>query len=321
MAARRYVFSGTVPADCAGQRFDQAAARLLGDFSRAQLTAWIRTGVLLLAHAQAKPAQRVYGGEAITLDVVAERRSGALEPQAVAFEVVHEDEHVIVVNKPAGVVVHPGAGVPEGTLANGLLAHRPSLAALPRAGLLHRLDKDTSGLLAVAASQSAWNALTQAMAARKIDRRYFAVAEGVMTAGRDIDLPVGRDSEHRTRQRVREDGRPARTRVRVRQRYRVHTALEATLETGRTHQVRVHLSAIGHPLVGDKRYRARGLLPKAPSHELATAIRGFRRQALHACALAFEHPISGAAVRFESPLPEDMAALLKALEDDARGCG
>lgn len=319
MATQRYVFSGTVPADCAGQRFDQAAAHLLGDFSRMQLTAWIRSGALLLAHAQAKPAQRVSGGEAVTLDVLAERRTGTLEPQAVAFDVVHEDEHVIVVNKPAGVVVHPGAGVPEGTLVNGLLAHRPGLAALPRAGLLHRLDKDTSGLLAVAASQRAWNVLTRAMAARKIDRRYLAVAEGVMTAGRDIDLPVGRDPEHRTRQRVRDDGRPACTRVRVRKRYRAHTALEATLETGRTHQVRVHLSAIGHPLVGDKRYGARGRLPKMPSDELAATMRAFRRQALHACALAFEHPMSGAVVRVESAPPEDMAALLEALEEDARG--
>ena len=318
MAAQRYILSGTVPAACAGQRFDLVAARLFCEFSRAQLTAWIKSGALRLAHASVKPAQRVCGGEAVTLDAPVQARVGAAPPQAVPFAIVHEDEHVIVVDKPPGVVVHPGAGVPDGTLMNGLLAHRPGLAALPRAGLVHRLDKDTSGLLAVAASPAALQALVQALAARRIDRRYFAVAEGVMTAGRDIDLAIGRDPQRRVRQRVRRDGRPARTQVRVLKRYRAHTAVEAKLDTGRTHQVRVHLSAIGHPLVGDRRYQARGRLPKAPNSALIAAIEGFSRQALHACALAFEHPASGAMLSLQSPLPPDLIALLQAIEQDAR---
>ena len=317
MTAQRHVRADTVPAACAGQRLDRVAAERFGEFSRAQLQAWIRCGALKLDHAPARPAQRVAGGEALTLDAVVERRVGELRAEPVAFTVVHEDDHVIVVDKPPGVVVHPGAGVAGGTLVHGLLEHRPALAALPRAGLVHRLDKDTSGLLVVGASAAAVAALTRAMAARAVNREYFAVAEGVLTAGRVIDLPIGRDRLHRTRQRVRSDGRPARTLVRVRNRYRAHTALDATLHTGRTHQVRVHLSAIGHPLVGDKRYGARGRLPKAPTDGLKLAVQGFRRQALHARALGFAHPVTGVALSFESPLPADLADLLLALEADA----
>lgn len=314
---QRHVRADTVPAACAGQRLDRVAAARFGEFSRAQLQAWIRCGALKLDHARARPAQRVAGGEALTLDAAVERRVGGLRAEPVPFTVVHEDEHVIVVDKPPGVVVHPGAGVAGGTLVNGLLERRPALAALPRAGLVHRLDKDTSGLMVVGASAPALAALTRAMAERSINREYLAVAEGVLTAGRVIDLPIGRDRQHRTRQRVRADGRSARTSVGVRNRYRAHTVLNATLHTGRTHQVRVHLSAIGHPLVGDKRYGARGRLPKAPTDGLKLAVQGFRRQALHARALGFTHPVTGAALAFESPLPADIAELLRALEADA----
>lgn len=317
MTAQRHVRADTVPAACAGQRLDRVAAERFDEFSRAQLQAWIRCGALQLDHAPARPAQRVAGGEALTLDAAVERRVGELRAEPVPFAVLHEDDHVIVVDKPAGVVVHPGAGVAGGTLANGLLEHRPALAALPRAGLVHRLDKDTSGLMVVGASLAALDGLNRAMADRAIGREYLAVAEGVLTAGRQIDLPIGRDRAQRTRQRVRSDGRLARTFVGVRRRYRAHTAVQATLDTGRTHQVRVHMRAIGHPLVGDMRYGARGRLPKAPSEALLHAVRGFRRQALHARTLSFTHPVSGAALSFESAVPADIAHLLEALEADA----
>ena len=316
MSRERHSFSGFVPERCAGQRLDRVAAELLADYSRSRLTAWIRDGRLTVDGRRERPAYRVLGGEPLVLEVEVEAH-GPHEPEPVAFDVIHEDEHLLVVDKPAGVVVHPGAGNPSGTLVNGLIAHRPALAALPRAGLVHRLDKDTSGLLVVAASEAAHRSLVDAMANREIERVYLAVVEGVLTAGRDVELAIGRDPARRTRQRVREDGRSALTRVRVQGRYRAHTAVEATLGTGRTHQVRVHLSAIGHPLVGDRRYGARGRLPTHPSPELVETIRGFRRQALHARSLGFRHPASGAAVTYRSPAPADIARLTAVLGDDA----
>ena len=316
MARERHAFRGLVPERCAGERLDRVAAELLADFSRSRVTAWIRDGKLTVDGRHERPAYRVLGGEPLVLDVEVEAH-GPHEPEPVPFDLIHEDEHVLVVDKPAGVVVHPGAGNPAGTLVNGLLAHRPALAALPRAGLVHRLDKDTSGLLVVAANEAAHRVLVDAMAKREIERVYLAVVEGVLTAGRDVELAIGRDPARRTRQRVREDGRPALTRVRVQDRYRAHTAVQATLGTGRTHQVRVHLSAIGHPLVGDRRYGARGRLPTHPSPGLVEAVRGFRRQALHARTLGFRHPASGTAFTFSSPVPEDIARLLVVLEDDA----
>ena len=316
MARERHSFRGLVPERCAGERLDRVAAELLTDFSRSRLTSWIRDGKLTVDGRRERPAYRVLGGEPLVLEVEAEAH-GRHEPEPVPFGVIHEDEDVLVVDKPAGVVVHPGAGNPAGTLVNGLIARRPALAALPRAGLVHRLDKDTSGLLLVAASESAYRVLVEAMANREIERVYLAVVEGVLTAGRDVDLAIGRDPARRTRQRVREDGRPALTRVRVEDRYRAHTAVQATLGTGRTHQVRVHLSAIGHPLVGDRRYGARGRLPTHPSPELVEAVRGFRRQALHARTLGFRHPVIQTVLKFSSPVAPDIAALMELLADDA----
>ena len=236
--------------------------------------------------------------------------------QAVDFSIVHEDEHCLVVDKPAGIAVHPGAGNRDGTLVNGLLKHRPELGKLPRAGIVHRIDMDTSGLLVVAATLRAHRHLVEAIAAHVVDRRYFGVAEGEMIAGCTIDRPIGRDRRNRTRQQVRADGRAAVTRVRVEERFRAHTAFEARLETGRTHQIRVHMASIGHPLVGDRRYGARGRLPRAPHPEVMLTLRGFSRQALHAAALGFEHPASGARCRFEAPLPRDLAELVAVLRQD-----
>ena len=311
-----------VPPSLAGERADRAAALLFSGYSRTALTRWIRQGTLTLDGLATQPDRKLRGGERLALAPAAERRgsdSAAGDwavPQRVDFRVVHEDEHCLVIDKPAGIAVHPGAGNPDGTLVNGLLHHRPELGKLPRAGIVHRIDMHTSGLLVVAATAAAQRTLAAAIAAHTVGRRYFGVAEGEMIAGRTIDRPIGRDPRNRTRQQVREDGRRALTRVRIRERFRVHTAVEATLETGRTHQIRVHMASIGHPLVGDRRYAARGRLPRAPHPEVMLGLRGFARQALHAAALEFDHPGSGARCRFEAPLPRDLAELVAVLRQD-----
>ena len=264
----------------------------------------------------AKARQRVLGGEEVDLDAELREIERWL-PQAVDFEVLHADADLIIVAKPVGLVVHPGAGNPDGTLVNGLLHSFPELAALPRAGIVHRLDKDTSGLLAVARSLTAHTSLVQQLAAREMGREYLAVVEQVPVSGGRIEAPIGRDPHNRLRMAVNHDGRDAVTHFRVVDRFRTHALLRCTLETGRTHQIRVHLSQEGFPIVGDALYGARGRLPTAPTDALIAAIRGFRRQALHACRLALVHPASGDVVAFEAPVPADMTALLEALAADA----
>ncbi|HEY5644313.1 MAG TPA: 23S rRNA pseudouridine(1911/1915/1917) synthase RluD [Pseudomonadales bacterium] len=308
-----------VPDELAGERADKAAALLFDDFSRAVLSRWIAEGALTVDGQAVKPRQRLIGGETLTLDTALLPREDWASAQAVDFEVVYEDEDLLVVDKPAGLVVHPGAGNPDGTLVNGLIDHRPELARQPRAGIIHRLDKDTSGLLVVAASSRAHTRLVRDLQQRLIQRIYAAVAEGRMVAGRDIEAPIGRDPRTRTRQRVREDGKPALTKVRVVERYRAHTLIEAELATGRTHQIRVHLASIGHPLVGDRRYGARGRLPPGASAELIDLLQHFPRQALHAWQLELTHPGTGERLHFDSPLPADLEALIEALRADAEG--
>jgi 23S rRNA pseudouridine1911/1915/1917 synthase len=316
--------SRTVEADLiirpelSGMRVDRVASELLPEYSRTQLSGWIKAGCLTLDGRAVAPKHRVAGGERLRLNAELADPSAWHMPQHVGFIVVHEDDDLLVIDKPAGVVVHPGAGNPDHTLVNGLLAHRPGLAALPRAGLVHRLDKDTSGLMIVAASPAALRDLIAALAERRIERRYCAVAEGVLSGGRDIEAPIGRDPHDRLRQRVVEGGRFALTHVRVRERFRAHTLVEAKLSTGRTHQIRVHLSAIGHPLLGDRRYGARGRLPPAPSPLLVATVQAFRRQALHAEGLSLRHPLTGAVLAFESPPPADFLHLLAALREDHR---
>jgi 23S rRNA pseudouridine1911/1915/1917 synthase len=300
----------------AGQRVDKAAALLLPEYSRTQLGEWVRDGSLTLDGRVVPAKQRVFGGEELALNAAPLESARWDVPQVVRFDVVYEDEHLMIIDKPAGVVVHPGAGNPDHTLVNGLLQIRPALAALPRAGIVHRLDKDTSGLLIVAASSPALRALTSAIARHEVSRRYRAVVEGVLTGGRTIDTPIGRDPSNRLRQRVASAGRPALTRVQVLERYRAHCLVVAELETGRTHQIRVHLSSVGHPLVGDRRYGARGRLPPRPSMELLEAIRGFHRQALHAAELEFAHPITGEPLSFEAPMPDDLVHLIACLARD-----
>ncbi|MFU8815708.1 MAG: 23S rRNA pseudouridine(1911/1915/1917) synthase RluD [Pseudomonadales bacterium] len=305
-----------VPAEKAGMRVDRVAAELFADYSRALLSKWIQEGALRVDDATVKPKARLLGGERLRLDATLEAREdwGTAEP--VAFRVVYEDDTLLVIDKPAGLVVHPGAGNPRGTLVNGLLSYRPGLAHLPRAGIIHRLDKDTSGLLLVAATASAQHVLGKMLGRREVSRRYLALVEGQLVGGMDIDKPLGRDPHRRTRQAVRDDGRQALTRVRVLARYRAHTLVEATLETGRTHQIRVHLASAGYPLVGDGRYGARGRLPPQPDQTTVEVLRAFRRQALHAWKLGLLHPLTGEALSFQAEPPEDLRRLMEILEAD-----
>jgi 23S rRNA pseudouridine1911/1915/1917 synthase len=233
--------------------------------------------------------------------------------QAVAFRILYEDESLLVVDKPAGLVVHPGAGNPDGTLENGLRRHEPALAALPRSGLLHRLDKDTSGLVLVAKTLPALTHLTRALQERRITREYRALVNGCMTAGGTVEEPIGRHPVHRTRMAVHVGGRPAVTHYRVLGRLPAHTWIAVRLETGRTHQIRVHLAHIGFPIVGDPDYGGRPRLPPGATPEVIARLRAFRRQALHAWGLSFAHPVSGEPLEFTAPVPEDLREILRAL--------
>jgi 23S rRNA pseudouridine1911/1915/1917 synthase len=305
-----------VPPELAGERVDKIAATMFDDFSRATLSRWISDGSLTVNGERIKAKARLNGGESLELAASLQPREDWNSAQSVKFSVEYEDDDLLVVNKPPGVVVHPGAGNRDGTLVNGLLKHRPDLALLPRAGIVHRLDKDTSGLLLVAATLVAHHRLVKDLQARTISRHYQAVVEGVMISGLDIDSPIGRDPHRRTLQRVRPDGREAHTRVRVTERFRNHSLIAAQLMTGRTHQIRVHLSSVGHPLVGDRRYGARDRLPAHPDPQLVGLVRNFSRQALHAQRLAFAHPRHGEPVEFVAQLPEDLVELLDALRSD-----
>jgi len=230
--------------------------------------------------------------------------------------VLYEDEHVLVIDKPAGLVVHPGAGNPTGTLVNALLFRDPALAKVPRAGVVHRLDKDTSGVMVVARTVQAQTALVEQLSAREVHRQYLAVVCGALVAGGTVDAPIDRHPRDRLRMAVREDGRDAVTHYRLRERFRAHTALECRLETGRTHQIRVHMAHLKHAIVGDPLYGGALKLPKGASDELVAQLRGFKRQALHAETLEFMHPISGVAVRNSAPVPADLLALMQALRED-----
>ncbi len=307
--------TAVVPEALAGLRTDRALARLFPDLSRTRLRAWLEAGLVRLDGRSPRPRDPVRGGEHVVLDVVlapvAEDR-----PEPIPLRIVHEDETLIVLDKPPGLVVHPAAGNPAGTLVNALLHHDAALAALPRAGIVHRLDKDTSGLMVVARTPAAHKALVAALARREVMREYEAVVRGVMTAGGTVEAPIGRHPVRRQRQAVVPGGRPAVTHYRVMERFRAHTRVRVRLETGRTHQIRVHMAHIGHPVVGDPLYGGRPVLPRGATPELAAALRGFRRQALHAVRLALRHPATGEPCAWQAPLPADMAALVAVLRAD-----
>jgi 23S rRNA pseudouridine1911/1915/1917 synthase len=307
-----------VDEELAGMRLDQAAARLFPDYSRARIQHWIGEGQLLLDGKVAKAKDKVQGGEILTLQPDEELRV-SFAPEDLPLDIVFEDKSLIVINKPVGLVVHPAAGNYVGTLLNGLLAHCPALEKLPRAGIVHRLDKDTSGLMVVAKTLQAHQELVAQLAARTVSRQYEAVVQGVVTAGGTVDAPLGRHPAQRQKRAVSNgsDAREAVTHYRVLARYRAHTHVRCQLETGRTHQIRVHMAHIGFPLVGDPLYGGRLRLPKGAAPELLDILQNFRRQALHARSLGLFHPRTGEEVSWDSAPPADFQALLAALVFDA----
>ena len=308
--------SAVVPDALAGRRFDAVLAELFPEYSRSRLAAWVKSGDVRLDGAAVRPREPVRGGQEVVLTATLEAQVSA-RPEDIPLSVLYEDADVLVVDKPAGLVVHPGAGNPGGTLVNALLFRDPALAAIPRAGIVHRLDKDTSGAMVVARTLQAQAALVAQLSAREVHRQYLAVVVGALVSGGTVSAPIDRHPRDRLRMAVREDGREATTHYRLAERFRAHTALECRLETGRTHQIRVHMAHLRHPIVGDPLYGGPLKLPKGASDALVAALRGFRRQALHAQVLEFAHPVSGAPVRCEAPVPADLQALLQALRDDA----
>src|SRR5688572_27647016 len=309
--------TAVVPDEAAGRRFDAVLAELFPEFSRSRLAEWIKAGDALLDGRPARPRDPVRGGEAVSLDVVLEIQTDAA-PEDIALDILHEDASFFVLDKPAGLVVHPGAGNPAGTLVNALLHRDPALAALPRAGIVHRLDKDTSGVMVVARTLPAHTALVEQLASRGVHRQYLAVVVGALVSGGTANAPIDRHPRDRIRMAVRDDGREAITHYRLRERFRAHTALECRLETGRTHQIRVHMAHLKHPIVGDPLYGGPLKLPRGATPGLIEALRGFKRQALHAETLEFMHPITGEPVRCTAPVPADLRALMDALRDDQR---
>jgi 23S rRNA pseudouridine1911/1915/1917 synthase len=314
--AQQVQLTATVSESQLGQRLDQTLAELFPDYSRSRIKEWILdrrvtvNGVMVDT-----PKEKVLGGELVAIDAEIEEAQ-RWEPQNLPLDIVYEDEDIIVINKPRDFVVHPGAGNPDGTVLNALLHHYPAIMDVPRAGIVHRLDKDTTGLMVVAKTVPAQTHLVDSLQRREITREYEAVAIGNMTAGGTVEQPISRHSTKRTHMAVHPMGKPAVTHYRIMEHFRAHTRLRLRLETGRTHQIRVHMSHISHPLVGDPLYGGRPRPPKGASEAFITTLRGFDRQALHATMLRLYHPISGIEMEFHAALPQDMVDLIAALKAD-----
>lgn len=302
----------------AGQRVDQVAAELFDGFSRSRLQTWIKNGVLTVNGAKTKPKEKLTGNESLTLEVEIEPELDD-QPQSIDLDVVYQDDDLIVINKPTGLVVHPAAGHADGTLLNGLLHLDERLNSLPRAGIVHRLDRDTTGLMVVARSLEAHQSLVAQLQDKSLFRQYEAIAVGVMTGGGKVDAPMGRHPVDRKKQAVvKTGGKNAVTHYRVLDRYRAHTRIQVQLETGRTHQIRVHMAHRNYPLVGDPLYGGRLKQPAGATEALRQALHKFPRQALHARKLGLIHPATGEYREFEAPLPADMTGLISALENDIK---
>ncbi len=305
-----------VPEEYAGMRLDQAAARLFPAYSRARLQGWIRAGELSVDGATLRPRDPVAAGALLAIDTLPEPAE-TWSARAGDIELVHADAQLLVINKAPGLVVHPAAGHRDDTLVNRLLAAYPELAALPRAGIIHRLDKDTSGLLVVARTLAAHNGLVSALQARDIHRQYAVLVQGQVTGGGRVDAPVGRHPRQRKLMAVVPGGKPAVTHYHLRERLSAHTLLTCVLETGRTHQIRVHMAHVRHPVVGDPQYGGRARVPAGCGPAVRDALRAFRRQALHAEKLAFTHPVDGRSLEFTAPVPADMMQLIELLREGA----
>ena len=306
-----------IPPELAGQRLDQALAALFADITRSQLQQWIEDGRVTLNGEVPRKRDKVKEGDAVDIHPPPPAQPD-WKAQAIALEIVHEDGDILVINKPPGLVVHPGAGNPEGTLLNALLSHAPNLAVLPRAGIVHRLDKDTSGLMVVAKTEHARQQLIQQLQEHAVEREYLAIVSGVMIAGGTVEAPIGRHRTQRTRMAVSSHGKPAVSHYRVVKKYRTHTLVQVKLESGRTHQIRVHMAHLHYPVVGDPVYGGRLKIPAGAGEKLKKALRGFKRQALHALKLSLIHPRTGRRVQWASSVPEDMSQLMAALAEDAK---
>jgi 23S rRNA pseudouridine1911/1915/1917 synthase len=304
-----------VPGELTGMRLDQVVAQLFTDFSRSRLQTWIKEGSVLVDGKQMKPREKLYGGEKITVDATVEPMQDH-SGEEIPLDIVYEDDDILVINKPAGLVVHPAAGHRSGTLMNALLHHYPDIAVVPRAGIVHRLDMDTTGLMVVAKTIQAQTELVAQLQDRSMGREYEAVVQGVMIGGGCVDEPMGRHSKNRQKMAVVGSGKEAVTHYRVLHKYREHTHIRLKLETGRTHQIRVHMSHIKFPLVGDQLYGGRFRLPKGASYDVQEYLRNFKRQALHAKKLELHHPVSGELLSWEVDLPEDFQELLSVLRQD-----
>ena len=306
-----------IPQELAGQRLDRALAVVFPDVTRSQLQQWIADGRVTVGARVPRKRDKVTGGERVEVRLPPPRETDALA-ESIPLDIVHEDASLLVVNKPAGLVVHPGAGNPRGTLLNALLHHAPNLAQLPRAGIVHRLDKDTSGLMVVAKTEIARQRLTRDLEARRVKREYVAIVHGVMIAGGTIDAPIGRHRVDRTRMTVTDRGREAVSHYRVMKKYRAHTLVQVSLESGRTHQIRVHMAHIRFPIIGDPVYGGRLRIPAGASARLTEAMQSFKRQALHAAKLSLAHPESGEMLRWVASVPPDMGELMEALAEDEK---
>lgn len=302
-----------IPEDYSGMRVDQALAKCFPDYSRSRLTQWLKAGHVRINGLPMAPKSKVVGNEAIVIQTDLNAELADL-PEAIALQVIYEDEHLLIINKPAGLVVHPGAGNRQGTLLNALLHYLPQLQQVPRAGIIHRLDKDTTGIMVVAKTLISHTALVASLALREIKREYVALVGVEILAGKTIRHPIGRHRSQRVKMTVTDAGKPAITHFRCAKRFKGFTLLQVRLETGRTHQIRVHLSHEGYPIVGDSMYGWRYKVPAQSSLALQEAIRVFPRQALHAHRLGLNHPITQQPMQWEAPIPEDLSHLLHLIQ-------
>jgi|TARA_B110000483_G_scaffold166138_1_gene196581 23S rRNA pseudouridine1911/1915/1917 synthase len=302
-----------IPERMTGYRLDVALSEMLPDYSRSKITAWIKSGDALVNNKAFKPKDKVNGSQMVMLSLN-KKQNNDWSAENIALNIVFEDEDIIVINKQFGIVTHPGAGNWTGTLANALLYYDPSLSKLDRAGIVHRLDKNTSGLMVIARNEKSQKYLIEQLQSHLVDREYSAIVYGHMIAGGTVDEPIGRDPKDRVKQAVSMSGKDATTHYRAIERFKSHTHVKAILETGRTHQIRVHLSYVGHSLIGDPTYGGRVRFPKKASEELKEALINFKRQALHSKKLTLTHPISGESMSWKAPLPDDMLELLEVLK-------
>ena len=314
--ASELFLTATVPETMAGKRLDQILSQLFSDYSRSRLQEWIKQGRVAVDGNHRVAKTRLAGGETIEIRTEPEENHNDVQPEPVPLDVLYEDEELIVINKPAGLVMHPAAGNWNGTVQNGLLYRWPELAEIPRAGIVHRLDKDTTGLFVVARTLRAHKSLVDQLQEHRVAREYLAIVNGSMVSGGTVDKPIGRHNVDRKRMAVRENGKEAISHYRIGEKFRVHTLVSVKLETGRTHQIRVHMSSIGYPLMGDVIYGGRPKFPPKCEESLREAIGGFKRQALHAWQLTLEHPESGESRQWQSKIPEDMNTMLDLLRKD-----